>query len=299
MAQKPFAGAHTAAKLNKLEAYLKAYLNVFKNAQWAHKIYFDAFAGTGAAPIAGRSAPVLELGSEDSGFVVGSVRRVLGLDLTFSEYVFVEKNRNKAKELELVVAEYPGKAGRVSIVRGDANSALQSFCAERDWSKCRAVVFLDPFGNQVKWKTIEAIAGTRRIDLWYLFPAGLGVHRQMSKGGSVHYTHEKSLDDLFGTPKWRQEFIGDEEDEPDLFNRQNRHAVKMATPTSITRFMIGRMKGVFQGGVLDEWLTLGPRNHHSYSLLFAWGNPSQGAKKAGDIARAVMRSGKHGRTKRH
>ncbi len=39
--------------------------------------------------------------------------------------------------------------------------ALQAFCAKRNWKKCRAVVFLDPFGNQVEWKTIEAIARTK------------------------------------------------------------------------------------------------------------------------------------------
>jgi hypothetical protein len=66
-----------------------------------------------------------------------------------------------------------------------------------------------------------------------------------------------------------------------------------------TQFMIKRMKPVFKGGVLDEWLVLGPRGHHSYSLLFAWANPSAGAKKAGTIARAVIRSGEHGGTKRH
>jgi hypothetical protein len=38
--------------------------------------------------------------------------------------------------------------------------------------------------------------------------------------------------------------------------------------------MIARMKQVFRGGVLDEWLPLGSRNIHMYSLLFAWANPS-------------------------
>ena len=46
MAQEAFGGAHTAKKLAKLEAYLKAYLDVFKNQSWVN-IYFDAFAGTG------------------------------------------------------------------------------------------------------------------------------------------------------------------------------------------------------------------------------------------------------------
>jgi three-Cys-motif partner protein len=297
MAQKPFAGAHTAKKLKKLEEYLKAYLTVLKRQEWVHTIYFDAFAGTGNAPIAVKSAPTLPLDSDGADFIVGSARRALELQASFSEYVFVEKGRGKARELDRLKEAYPAKAQRIRIEHNDANTALMSFCSTRDWKKCRAVVFLDPFGNQVEWRTIEAIAGTKAIDLWYLFPAGLGVHRQIGRDGGVHSTHEASLDRIFGTPDWRQAFIGEEQTEPDLFGYQTNRKVKAATPESITQFMIYRMKSTFQGGVLDSWMQLGSRNHHSYSLLFAWANPSPGAKKAGEIARAVMRSENRGRPK--
>ena len=61
MAQQPFAGPHTETKLDKLAAYLEAFLKVFKKKAWAHTIYIDAFAGTGVAPIAAKSDPVLPL----------------------------------------------------------------------------------------------------------------------------------------------------------------------------------------------------------------------------------------------
>ena len=299
MPQQTFGGTHTKDKLDKLEAYLQAYLNVFKKQGWVHTIYFDAFAGTGEIPTAAGSEPVLPLDDGGKGFIVGSVRRALSLKSSFSEYVFVEKRRTKARELERLKAEYPEKADRIRIARQDANSALRAFCADRNWQKCRAVVFLDPFGNQVEWATIEAIAGTRAIDLWYLFPAGLGVHRQIRGDGTVHYTHSPSLGRIFGTPEWKHAFIGEEESLPDLFEEHGRRSTKLVTPASATQFMIERMRGVFKGGVLDEWLQLGPRGHHSYSLLFAWANPSPGAAKAGKIAVAVMRSGKRGGAKRH
>jgi three-Cys-motif partner protein len=298
MAQQAFGGAHTAKKLAKLEAYLKAYLNVFKNVSWAHTIYFDAFAGTGKVPTTAGD-PSLPLDDDGKAFIVGSARRALGLKSSFSEYIFVEKKQRKTKELEQLKSEYPDKANRVSIVNDDANSALRVFCAERDWKKCRAVVFLDPFGNQVEWATIEAIAKTKRIDLWYLFPAGLGVHRQISRKAHVDADKERSLTRLFGTSDWKQAFITELDRPPDLFDQGGTLPTKAATPESATRFMIQRMKSVFEGGVLDEWLQLGPRGHHSYSLLFAWANPSPGAKKAGDIAKAVMRSERRGGAKRH
>ena len=41
---------------------------------------------------------------------------------------------------------------------------------DKDWSLHRAVLFLDPYGMQVEWATIEAVAKTKAIDLWLLFP---------------------------------------------------------------------------------------------------------------------------------
>ena len=298
MPQKPFAGSHTAKKLDKLEAYLRAYLTVLKKQDWVHTIYFDAFAGTGTAPIAASAEPALPLDDDATNFIVGSAKRALDLDSAFSEYIFVEKGRTKARELERLKSLYPAKADRIKVENADANSALRQFCATRDWRKCRAVVFLDPFGNQVEWSTIEAIAATMAIDLWYLFPAGLGVHRQIGHDAQVDAEKEASLTRLYGTSEWKTVLIS-EEQSPDLFGDGNKRSVKVSTPALATEFMLRCMRPIFKGGVLDEWLVLGRRTHHSYSLVFAWANPSPGARKAGNIARAVIRSGDHGRAKRH
>jgi three-Cys-motif partner protein len=298
MSQKAFAGAHTADKLDRLEAYLKAYLTVLRKQEWVHTIYFDAFAGTGTAPIATKAEPQLPLDDDATTFISGSVRRALDLDLSFSEYVFVEKGRAKARELDRLRAAYPAKVGRIKIENTDANSALRTFCAARNWKKCRAVVFLDPFGNQVEWSTIEAIASTMAIDLWYLFPAGLGVHRQIGRDAQVDADKESSLTRLYGTAEWKAVLMSEEES-PDLFGNGSRRSVRTSSPALATEFMIKRMRSVFRGGVLNEWLVLGRKRHHSYSLIFAWANPNAGARKAGTIARAVIRSGEHGRIKRH
>src|SRR3990172_5861919 len=114
MTQDAFGGPHTVKKLDKLEAYLKGFLNVFKNQDWARTIYFDAFAGTGDIPTAKGDSPLL-LDVEDKAFIVGSARRALGLDLKFGEYIFVEKKRAKARELERLRVDYPDKAARIKI----------------------------------------------------------------------------------------------------------------------------------------------------------------------------------------
>lgn len=296
MAQIKFGSSDTVTKLGCLEKYLKAYLNVFKKLDWPHTIYIDAFAGTGEIPQAA-NYPQLPLDDEGQAFVVGSARRALQLSEKFDEYIFIEKKRGNARELEKLKEAYPDRAENITVLNEDANTALQKLCAERNWRKCRAVVFLDPFGSQVEWKTIEAVARTRSIDLWYLFPAGLSVHRQVRKrDGTVLDEHQASLDRILGTPDWRKAF-SESYESPDLFNSTSIASRKVVTAASATDFMIERMKRIFKGGVLDDWLPLGTGNVHMFSLLFAWANPSPNAKKAGNIAKSVMRSGKRGRTK--
>lgn len=295
MVQRAFAGPHTVEKLNCLEKYLRAYCKVFKNQPRLRTIYIDAFAGTGEIPVAA-SYGELPLDKEGQAFITGSTRRALELADGFDEYIFIEKKRGNARALENLRSEFPSK--QIEIINSDANSGLRALCAKRDWKIYRAVAFLDPFGSQVEWKTIEAIASTKAIDLWYLFPAGLSVHRQVRrKDGTVHEGHQEALDRILGTQDWRSAFAEEFDSEPDLFEAGRKESRKVVTPESATQFMIKRMKDAFKGGVLDEWLPLGSGRHHMFSLLFAWANPSPNARKAGAIAKAVMRGGRRGRSK--
>jgi three-Cys-motif partner protein len=296
MAQIKFGGAHTERKLQKLEAYLRAYTTALKNQNF-HLIYFDAFAGTGDIPRSDLEAPMFAA-EEYEFFIAGSAERALNIPTKFDEYIFVESSAKKVDRLSQLLARYPDLSQRIVIERGDANIEVERFCSERNWRTSRAVVFLDPFGNQVAWETIVAIAETEAIDLWYLFPAGLGVHRQIGRDGKIYFQHGPSLDRLFGTTDWKDAFI-EEQPRRDLFGQTQSVSAKLATPESITRFMIQRMREVFRGGVLDIWLPLGSKGVHMYSLLFAWANPSPKAKLAGKLAQAVLRSKTSGRIKRH
>jgi three-Cys-motif partner protein len=153
----------------------------------------------------------------------------------------------------------------------------------------RAVVFLDPFGNSVKWTTIEAIAAVEKIDLWYLFPSGIGVVRQISRDTSVQKDAEGSLDEMFGTTNWRDSFSA-RMPQPDIFDPDRETSVKIATADAVTRYMIARMKTVFKGSVLDRWLPLGKKGGHWYSLIFACSNPSSAARNlATRVANDIMR----------
>jgi hypothetical protein len=132
------------------------------------------------------------------------------------------------------------------------------------------------------------LAGTKAVDLWYLFPSGLGVLRQISREGRVRPEHRPSLDKLFGPNPWENALIKRAETR-DLFGNIDDQLVHRASANEITDFMIGCMSGIFSGGVSPAWLALGSRNTHMYSLLFACSNPSEKASKlAHKLAGAVL-----------
>jgi three-Cys-motif partner protein len=65
----------------------------------------------------------------------------------------------------------------VEVVEGDANEAIKSEINWSGWRNTRAVMFLDPYGMEVEWETLQAIAKTEAIDVWYLFSLS-GLYRQ-------------------------------------------------------------------------------------------------------------------------
>ena len=149
------------------------------------------------------------------------------------------------------------------------------------------MVFLDPFGSQVGWRSLEALAATNHVDLWYLFPAGLSVNRQISSKGRYTPEQERSLNRLFGPHNWRNRLVKTETS-ADLFGPLEKSR-KSATINDITRFMIECMEQIFAGDVRKEWLPLGRDGAHWYSLVFAMANSSGAARKIGhEVAKHIM-----------
>lgn len=282
--QGDFFHSGTAEKLKAISGYLSAYQSVLKSfcANGGRTTYFDAFAGTGDLPIGIEGGGLLKDVEELSVIADGSARRALMVEPWFDRYVFVERSLKKATELAKIKEDFPLQSERISVIRGDANDEVTKFCRRTDWAKTRAVMFLDPFGNQVNWETIAAIARCP-IDLWYLFPAHLGINRQVSNSGIIEDEKAASLDRVLGTSDWRAQFLF-AEIVPQLDGSKREVMRKQLNADIATRFMIARMKSIFKGGVVDGWLPLGPNGAHWYSLVFAWGNSSQAA---GAIAKRI------------
>jgi len=288
MVQKTFGGDHTNKKLEIIERYLKAYTQALKNLEWCHTMYIDAFAGSGEVPQKRKSKVRIDLftekDSDEEEQIVfkGSAQRAMNLPSPFSSYKFIDKKQSNIQELENRFRDHQ-HFNKCEFIQGDANQKLRDICEQTDWKKTRAVIFLDPFGNQAAWNTIVMLAETKAVDLWYLFPSGHGVFRQVSKIGGIDPSHVDSINKIYGNTNWQRLFTK-KEISHDLLGI-NEKIVRNVTPDSATTLMINQMKDIFAGGVLDQWVPLGRNGSYTnYSLIFAWANPS---KPACDLARRL------------
>ena len=249
-------------------------------------LYIDGFAGTGEIPLAESKDGLFD---EDVQTVIaGSADRALKVDPPFARYIFID-NRKKCIEALKIRFRDNRNTELVTYIIGDANEQIQKICRAEQWRSQRGVVLLDPFGSQVHWETIEAVAATEALDLWYLFPAGLSVFRQISSDGTVDPTHAPSLTRLLGTDEWKSAFLKPST-QGDLFGEPTSHE-KAVTHESAALFMIERLRSVFKGGVMDEMIPLGKHAYPSYYLLFAWGNSSPKAKAlANRLSKAALKA---------
>jgi three-Cys-motif partner protein len=186
-----------------------------------------------------------------------------------------------------VNSEFAALQDRCMIEQAEANSWLRTWCASEVWSKHRAVVFLDPYGMSVEWSTLEAIARTKAIDLWVLFPLGIGPTRVLPANALPEGRWAKRLTKLFGTEDWMRFYR--REPKPDLFNAQEEAWNRDASVQSILRFFLERMAGIFARVVDQPLILTNSKNSPMYALCFAAGNPG-GAKTAVKIAAYITRN---------
>ncbi|GIX17929.1 MAG: hypothetical protein KatS3mg119_2115 [Rhodothalassiaceae bacterium] len=263
-------GNWTIIKLETLERYLQAYTTALRNRFFL--AYIDAFAGSGRVPLKKKS-PACP--SE----IDGSAIRALKLRHPFETYIFIDADRRKLDALQRRINRDYSKRN-VIYLHGDANSILQNLRADqRFWSpKRRAVIFLDPFALNVEWKTLEAIAATEKVDLWYLFSIGAVLRLLPRQGlpGDPKW-HEK-LTKILGTKDWQQAFY-EPPAQPSLpFQSDEEERVREKGAQAILNFVLERMKNLFPYVHEEPALLRDTGNRLLFALFFSMANPSENAK---------------------
>ena len=281
-----FGGDWTEQKLECVSKYLNAYTTIM-NKQRFKFAYIDAFAGTGYREIMLDEDinevmfPELE-SQEVINFRQGSARNALEVEPPFENYIFIEEDKGNYSELEKLKQEYPDK--KIDCIRADANKYFKDTCS-KTWENHRALIFLDPFGMQVEWKTIELIANTKAIDLWLLFPIGT-VNRLLKRNGDIRQSIRDKLNRFFGDDDWFHVFYGISE-QIHLFDEEEEWEKIGNIFTEIEQYFIDRLNGIFAGVANNPLSLRNSKNVPLYLLCFAAAN-NKGAPIAVNIAQHIL-----------
>ena len=274
-----FGGAWTRQKLEILRRYLDTYTTVLKE-QPFNLVYVDAFAGAGAwSPES--TYDIADYG-EYREMVDGSATIALNVaDKPFDRLIFIEKNEGRSTSLRALRDNYPGRS--IQVFSDDANVALPRFC-EQMGDFDRAVVFLDPFATQVNWSTVEAVADTRKIDCWILFPL-MAIARMMPIEQEPTPALSAHLDRIFGSREHWQGLYRPPL-QSDMFDSDPR-LQRSSGSEQIAGLYRTRLESAFARVAPTRRTLRNSMNSPLFELFFAASNPA-GARRAIPIANHIL-----------
>ncbi|KFL31922.1 hypothetical protein JP75_05855 [Devosia riboflavina] len=302
--KKPFRGSRdTDAKLSMLHDYLKHYSIALQDQGFA-RLYIDAFAGTGSKTETRPALPLFgpEFAEPHEVNTPGSARLALSVEPPFDTLVFIEQDQDRFHELERLASEYPDH--KIFLKNGDANQNVKRLCSGVPWHKrqgdvlgMRGVIFLDPFGMEVEWSTVEAVAATEALDCWYFFPLS-GLYRNAPHDrAKLERGKEEKLDRLLGTTDWRERWYQHSVLPENMFESETE-AVRRADVDAIEAYVSERLASVFKGGVMPPVRLRHNNNAPMASLFFAVANPSPKATAlAKRIASYILKPGSSSHTR--
>ena len=272
-----FGGQWTQEKLNILKRYLDEYTTVLKKQRF-RLIYVDAFAGEGYWHPKPLYPP--EIYGDFDDVRDGSVRIALQTEnRPFDHFVFIEKEPARCASLELLKQEFQDRS--IQIDNDDANNVLVSFCDNLKHYE-RAVVFVDPYATQMSWATVEAIAATKKIDCWILFPVG-AIARNMPTRQEPTAELAANHDRVFGDRKyWRGLY-----QEPAQLSMLEKRIERPGGSGPIADKYRMRLQEVFEDVAPTQRIFTNSRNSPMFELFFAASNPS-GAPIAIPIADHIL-----------
>lgn len=206
MANEPpndsWGGPWTEKKLNAFSKYVWSYLTIMNKFPYWETIYFDGFAGSGSKEKEEKAELYiqLEITEEEEKIYKGAAERVLTLkdNLAFNYYYFIDKNENSLKKLENKLNAKIDLSNKTLVYKsGDANQWIIELAKalKIKTKQYAALIFLDPFGMQINWQSIEELKGTHS-DIWILIPTGVIVNRLLDKKGKLKYIDK--LKSFFG-----------------------------------------------------------------------------------------------------
>jgi three-Cys-motif partner protein len=285
-------GPWAKQKLDALEAYLLAYMNVMKN-QTFKLVFVDAFAGSGVSKLRKNDSNNTTMDSflepEDveaaDQFIIGSPLRALNLPRRFDFYFFIDLDPTRVKLLSDMKREFPDVDIRAKA--GDANTEVQEIAQNFNKRNLRGVAFLDPYGAHLHWSSLEALAATGKFDVIINFPLDMAINRLLKLDADIPQNWRDQLDLCFGCRDW---FDAAFEKTTGLFGD---HTIKrIDAKERLLTLYVERLRVLF-GHVAGPTEILNTRGSPIYHLIWAGSNP-----RGQPIAKHILGLGKKVRVRR-
>jgi three-Cys-motif partner protein len=284
-----FGGQHTELKLSIVESYLRAFSTALTR-RFSRLIYIDAFAGTGfrTVRVAARDGGLFdEPVAESIEQRRGSAQIAIDIVPQFGRLIFIEQNPRYCAALRTLAAAHPERT--ISVIEGDANVRIKEEVAKIDWRGTRAVLFLDPYGMEVEWSTLEAIAKTKSIDVWFLFSLS-GLYRQATRNrDAMDEDKRAAITKMLGTEVWEKELYSNL-GRTDLFG-DDAPRQRQANVSGLEKYVKDRLETIFPKVFAPLPLPI-ERGPQRYSLFCAISNGAPSAiGLATKIANHILKAG--------
>ncbi|TDK39216.1 three-Cys-motif partner protein TcmP [Rhizobium deserti] len=290
-----FGGAHTEPKLQCLREYLAAFSIALKKQNFA-RLYVDAFAGTGSRAEVRPAIPILGSLEPEVVTTQGSADIALNTQPQFHHISLIEQDPSKIGALKDVITRSGHKGAHVR--QGDANQIVKAICRNTPWrgrgtigNGIRGVIFLDPYGMEVEWSTVEAIAQTEALDCWYFFPLS-GLYRNAPRDPlKLDPVKVSSLNRVLGTQDWRDALYDKPPPVETMFGMFDGEERRIEVD-AIEAYVQTRLASVFKGTVLKPMRINNALGKPLASLFFAVSNRSPAAVGlATSIASHILKAG--------
>lgn len=271
---RTFGGPWTILKLDVIEDYLRSFTTALKNFQFT-RIYIDAFAGSGDFSLKPADVPLLE-SRRQLDVYAGSARRALAISPPFERLYFIDADRRNVQALQKLADA--DEAKRAVVAHGDANTEVLKICDATNWRRTRGVLFLDPFGNEVEWATLEKIATRTKLDVWYLFPLSSLYRNAPLDRDKLTNDKRATTTKILGTSEWEEAFYSAPPAPDTLFDLPGVSKLQRTLNVDgMEAFVKRRLESVFPL-VLGPKRLYGPTKAPLFSLFFALSNDSPKAK---------------------
>lgn len=185
-------GHWSEIKHDIIKQYAAAYSKIISGWKYTefHHVYIDAFAGPGK-----------HLSKKTHLQVDGSPSIALNIDPPFKQYYFIEKDPEKAQELECLVKNRPN----VKVFCGDCNDVLLKdvFPYVQYKDHCRGLCLLDPYGLHLNWNIMIEAGKMESIEIFLNFPiSDMNRNVLWHEKEKVDKQDIKRMNDFWGDESW-------------------------------------------------------------------------------------------------